>query len=114
MHLRNATRANTVGSHITIADTSLSRFIGLIGKRRLDAGCGLLIKPSSGVHTVGMLFPIDVVGLSRSLQVRKLWHRLVPFRVTSIDFKTHCILELPPGRIQECAIQVGDQLEFVD
>ena len=69
MTLRNITRATTVGTRITIADTSLTRLIGLVGKRRLDAGCGLLIRPSSGVHTFGMLFSIDVVALSRSLQV---------------------------------------------
>jgi uncharacterized membrane protein (UPF0127 family) len=110
MNLRNITRATTVGTRITIADTSLSRLIGLAGKRRLDPGCGLLIRPSSGVHTFGMLFAIDVVALSRDLRVLKLWHRLAPFRVTSINLKTHSILELPAGQIRNCRIQVGDQL----
>ena len=112
MHLRNRTRATTVGTQITIADSSLTRLIGLVGRRRLDAGCGLLIRPSSGIHTFGMLFSIDVVALSRSLRVLKLWHRLAPFRITSISLKTHCMLELPAGQISNCQIQVGDQLEF--
>jgi uncharacterized protein len=113
MHLRNITRATTVGTRITVADTSLTRLIGLVGKRRLDAGCGLLIRPSSGVHTFGMLFPIDVVALSKNLRVLKLWPRLAPFRMTSISLKTRCILELPAGQISDCLIQVGDQLESV-
>src|SRR5271169_2028799 len=99
MNLRNITRATTVGTRITIADTSLSRLIGLAGRRRLDSGCGLLILPSSGIHTFGMLFAIDVVALSRNLQVMKVWHRLAPFRVTSINLKTHSVLELPAGQI---------------
>ena len=101
-----------VGTRIKIADTSLTRLIGLVGKRRLDAGCGLLIKPSSGIHTFGMRFAIDVVALSRNLQVLKLWHGLAPFRMTSIQLKTHCILELPAGQIRNCRIEIGDQLEF--
>lgn len=113
MSLRNITRSTTIGTRITIADTSLTRLIGLVGKRRLDAGCGLLIRPSSGVHTFGMLFSIDVVALSRSLKVLRLWHRLPPFRVTSISLKTHSILELPAGQISLCRMQVGDQLEFL-
>ena len=113
MNLRNITRATTVGTRITIADTSLRRLLGLLGKRRLDAGCGLLIRPSSGVHTFGMLFSIDVVALSKNLQVLKLWPRLAPFRVTSVSLKTHSILELPAGQISDCGIKVGDQLEFV-
>src|ERR1700733_15174000 len=113
MNLRNITRATTVGTQITVADTFITRLLGLLGKRRLDSGCGLLIRPSSGVHTFGMLFPIDVVALDRSLRVVKVWPELAPFRVTSIQRKAHSILELPAGRIGQCRIHVGDQLELV-
>lgn len=113
MNLIDTTRATVVGTRIITADTSLTRLIGLLGKRRLDAGCGLLIKPSSGIHTFGMLFSIDVVALSKSLQVIKLWHRLPPLRVTSINWKIHSILELPAGQIRNCRLEVGDQLEFL-
>jgi uncharacterized protein len=113
MNLRNITRATTVGTRITVADTSLARLVGLLGKRRLDAGCGLLIRPSSGVHTFGMLFSIDVVALDKDLQVLQLWPRLAPFRMTSVSLKTRSILELPAGQISDCRMRVGDQLELV-
>ena len=112
MRLSNITRATTVGTQITIADTFLTRLIGLMGRKRLDAGCGLLIKPSSGIHTIGMRFPIDVVALDRNMVVLKLWPRVPPFRMTGISLRTHSMLELPPGQIEQCGIQVGDQLEF--
>lgn len=112
MNLRNVTRATMVGTRITVADTSLTRLIGLAGKRRLDAGCGLLIRPSSGIHTFGMLFPIDVVALSKNLRVLKLWHCLVPFRMTGVNLKTNSMLELPAGAISACDMRVGDQLEL--
>jgi uncharacterized membrane protein (UPF0127 family) len=60
-----------------------------------------------------MWFSIDVVALSKGLRVVKLWHRLAPFRITSINLKTHSMLELPAGQIKNCGIEVGDQLEFV-
>jgi uncharacterized protein len=113
MHLIDVTRATTVGTRITIADTSLTRLIGLMGRRRLDAGCGLLIRPSSGIHTFGMLFSIDAVALDKNLRVLRVWHRLAPFRMTSIHLKTDSMLELPAGQICNCRIGVGDQLEFV-
>jgi uncharacterized protein len=53
-----------------------------------------------------------VVALDKSLQVLKVWHRLAPFRVTSIHLKTNSVLELPAGQIKNCRIEVGDQLEF--
>jgi uncharacterized protein len=113
MNLIDVTRATTVGTRITIADTSFTRLIGLVGRRRLDAGCGLLIRPSLGIHTFGMLFSIDVVALDKNLEVLKLWHWLAPFRMTSINVKTDSMLELPAGQIRNCQIKVGDQLEFV-
>lgn len=111
MNLRDVTKDTTVGTRITIADTSLKRLLGLAGRRRLGAGCGLLIRPSSGIHTFGMLFAIDVIALNKSLQVVKLWRRLPPFRITSISLKVHSVLELPAGEISRCRIEVGDQLE---
>ena len=113
MRLTNITQATTVGTQITIADTFLTRLIGLMGRKRLDAGCGLLIKPSSGIHTIGMRFAIDVVALNKNMVVLKLWPRVVPFRMTGINLRIHSMLELPPGQIEHSGIQVGDQLEFV-
>src|SRR5277367_3266964 len=113
MTFRNKTKTNTIGTQIAVAETSLTRLVGLAGRRGLDSGCGLLIRPSSGIHTFGMLFAIDVVALSRDLRVLKLWHRLAPFRVTSINLNIHSMLELPAGQISNCQMKIGDQLEFV-
>jgi uncharacterized membrane protein (UPF0127 family) len=113
IELRNSTRGATIGTQITIADTSVARRVGLLGRRELSPGCGLLIRPSCGVHTFGMLFSIDAIALDKALRVLKLWPELALFRVTSLQRKAHSILELPAGRIGRCRIHVGDQLELV-
>ena len=107
----NRTRETTVGERVEIADTSLSRMWGLLGRTRLNAGEGLWIKPSSGVHTLGMKFPIDVLGLDRRMRVVKLWSDLTPYRVTGISFAITSVIELASGAAQQCLTQVGDQLE---
>jgi len=112
MTFRNRTKANIIGMQIAVAETSLTRLVGLAGRRRLDAGCGLLIRPSSGIHTFGMRFAIDVIALSKSLQVVKLWPCLPPCRITSISWKVHSVLELAAGEISRCRTEVGDQLEM--
>ena len=109
----NTTRDTIVGNNIELADTSLKRMFGLLGRRGLDTGGGLWIKPSSGVHTVGMAFGIDVVGLDRNLKVIKLWRCLPPFRVTSVSLKLRSVIELPCGVITQSQTRVGDQLEIV-
>jgi len=108
----NTTRGIAVGDKIEIADTSLKRVFGLLGRSGLDAGGGLWIKPSSGVHTVGMAFQIDVVGLDRNLKVLKLWRSLPPFRVTSVSFSMRSVLELPSGTITRTQMEIGDQLSI--
>jgi len=108
----NTTRGNTIGDSIEVADTSLTRFVGLLGRRKISAGGGLWIKPSSGVHTLGMLFTIDVVGLDKDRRVAHLWPQLVPFRITAIKFKVQSVLELPAGTIAALQIQTGDAIEM--
>jgi uncharacterized membrane protein (UPF0127 family) len=112
--VKNTGKAVTIGTRIVLANTFSSRLFGLLGKRSLDAGCGVLIRPSSGVHTLGMLFAIDVIALNKDFRVLKVWHRLAPFRVTSVSLKTNCILELAAGEIERCRIEFGDQLEITD
>jgi uncharacterized membrane protein (UPF0127 family) len=108
----DTTRGTTVGDTIELADTSMSRMFGLLGRRGLDAGGGLWIKPSSGVHTFFMAFSIDVIGLDQNLKVIKLWRCLPPFRVTSVSLKLRSVLELPCGQIDQSEVNLGDQLEF--
>jgi len=110
--LTNETRATLIGDSVEVADTSLSRMVGLLGRRSLAAGGGLWIRPSSGVHTVGMRFPIDVIGLDKTFKVIKLWKNLVPYRVTSLSWAMHSVIELPSGRITETGVQIGDSLRI--
>ena len=108
----NQTRGTTVGESVELASTSLTRLWGLLGRRGVDAGGGLWIMPSSGVHTMGMRFAIDVVGLDKHMRVLKVWHSLVPWRVTSVSLKMHSVVELAAGTARETGIEVGDLLDF--
>jgi uncharacterized membrane protein (UPF0127 family) len=109
----NATRGTVVGDKIELAGTSLTRMVGLLGRPGLDVGEGLWIKPSSGVHTIGMSFSIDVVGLDRELKIVKLWRCLRPLRITSVSLKLKSVLELPCGTIAQSQMAIGDQLQIV-
>jgi uncharacterized protein len=97
---------------VELAATSLKRMFGLLGRRGLDAGGGLWIIPSSGVHTFFMAFKIDVIGLDRDLKVIKIWRCLAPFRVTSVSMRLKSVVELPCGAIKESQTQIGDQLHI--
>jgi uncharacterized protein len=101
-----------LGDRITVAETSLSRLVGLLRKRGLGPGTGLLIIPSQSIHTVAMRFPIDVVFVDRNWRVIHLRPTMVPFRITGIHWKARCVLELPAGLIAETSTCIGDQLSI--
>jgi uncharacterized membrane protein (UPF0127 family) len=51
-----------------------------------------------------------VVGLDKDLKVIRLWKRIAPFRVTSVNMKIKSVVELPAGHIESSNIQLGDTL----
>jgi uncharacterized membrane protein (UPF0127 family) len=108
----NTTRGTVLGECIRVADTGLSRIIGLLGERKLMPGDGLLIVPSQGVHTWGMLFPIDIIVLDGEWNVLALRRRMRQFRMTRIFWKAAAVLELPPGVLDSTSTELGDTLTF--
>ena len=106
------TRA-AVAHRVECADTSLTRLVGLLGRSVLNAGEGIWIQPSSGVHTFGMRFAIDVVGLDRDMRVVKLWRRVQPHRITSVSTKIRSVLELAAGEIDTRSLKIGQTLYAV-
>ena len=108
----NRTRGTVLGECIRVADTGLSRMIGLLGERNLSSGDGLLIVPSQGVHTWGMLFPIDIVVLDNDWNVLAVRSQMRQFRMTRIFWKAAAVLELPSGILDSTATAIGDALTF--
>ena len=110
--LWNQTRGTVACRELTLAATSRTRLFGLLGRRSLPSGEGLLIRPSSGVHTFGMLFPIDVVALDRENCVSGVWEAVGPWRVRALSLATRSVLEMSAGEARRAGIQVGDRLEL--
>ena len=107
----NTTKRSCLGEQIRMADSSLRRLVGLLGKRSLAAGCGLFILPSQAIHTVGMAFPIDVIFVDKKYIVVGVREAVPPFRITRVFWKALGVLELPVGTIRDSCTEVGDQLK---
>ena len=108
----NATQGAVLGDSIRVAETGLTRIVGLLGEGKLLAGDGLLIVPSEGVHTWGMQFSIDIAVVDGNWKVIAVRHDLRPFRVTRIFWKAAAVLELPNGVLHSTSTAVGDTLAF--
>jgi uncharacterized protein len=106
----NTTKNTVICMRGTLANTMMLRMVGLLGVKGLEPEAGLLIKPSSGVHTFGMRFPIDIVTLDRNNRVVGTWENIGPWQIRGLSLRTRSVLELPSGRIKECSIEAGDEL----
>jgi hypothetical protein len=71
---------------------------------------GIWLIPSLGIHTFGMLFPIDVVYLDGVNRVTHLVEHLGPFRISPVHPGCASVLELRPRTIYSSHTKVGDQL----
>jgi uncharacterized membrane protein (UPF0127 family)/CheY-like chemotaxis protein len=86
---------------------------GLLGRRGLPAGEGLLLRPAPSIHTAFMRFPIDALFLDRELRVLDIRESLPPWRVASKP-RARAVLELAAGECARRGVQVGDRLELRD
>ena len=100
-----ATRAELAGS-------SESRRQGLLGRDELPPGHALVIAPTQGVHTFGMRFPIDAVGLSRDGIVVSI-KEAVPRRRVVLSWRAFAIVELAEGAAAKAELRIGDKVAAV-
>src|SRR4029077_19139895 len=114
LYVYNKTRETFVATETVLADSYIRRLVGLLGKtkRWAQLGRGLWIVPSQGVHTIGMMFPIDLIFLSKEKQVVHVEEYVRPFRISTVSLKATSVLELPPHTIYRSGTQVGDKLEI--
>jgi uncharacterized membrane protein (UPF0127 family) len=116
LRARNLSRSTAIAERLEVADGLWGKFMGLMGRPRLDPGAGLWLTGSNGIHMMFMRFAIDavflgdpdpdrdgarpVVSVHRGLRA---WTGLVP-----LVRGAHGVLELPVGTIEQSGTAVGD------
>ena len=111
MILVNATKKTTVSDRCHFANNVFKRMIGLLNRKVLAQGEGLLLDRCYGIHTFGMRFPIDVVFLDKELRVIRVVTALPPWRSCLVKHAVY-VLELPVGAIQGSQTSTGDQIQM--
>ena len=95
---------------IKVADSFWTRFRGLMGRKSLTSGEGLLLMHCPSVHCFFMKIPIDAVHLSKDMTVLGI-ETLPPWSVGRSIKGTAHILELKAGNT---LVSAGDVLKFHD
>jgi uncharacterized membrane protein (UPF0127 family) len=94
-----------------VADSPLTRLVGLLGRDGLADDEGLLLCGTSTIHTWFMRFPIDAVFLDRDLRVVDVVEDLGPWRWSGRR-KAQNVLELAAGSAGERGLRAGVQVSL--
>ncbi len=107
--LRVERSGHWLATHAELAGQSDSRRRGLLGRDGLAPGHALVIAPCQGVHTFGMRFDIDIVGIDRRGIVRKI-RQAVPRRRVVLALPAFAIVELAAGSCAASGLMPGDRI----
>jgi uncharacterized protein len=109
--LRREDDGQVVCERCVVADTTLRRLRGLLGRRQLSPGDGIVLRPGWSIHTAFMLFPIDVAFVDADQVVVKVVENLKPFRA-SLCRGARDVVELAAGEAERRGLKPGDRLAW--
>ncbi len=106
----NQTRGLALAKEAGLADNTWTRLRGLLGRPPLQPGQGLVIKPSTGIHTWFMGYPMDAVYVAEDGEVLACVEEMAPYRFGPIKRGCRMVVELPAGTIRHTGTAVGDRI----
>jgi uncharacterized protein len=92
-----------------VAARPLRRMRGLLGRRDLPQGEGILLRPAASIHTFFMRFSIDAIFLNEDDVVVGIASNVRPWRVAARK-RARSVLELTAGESDRRGVAVGDTL----
>ena len=92
---------------IEVADSFFTRLRGLMGRRSLADGQGLLIAPCSSIHMCFMRFAIDAVYIDRDYEILKIVSGLRPWLGLSWCHGAYGVIELSAGGATRFGLTTG-------
>ena len=108
----NKTNNTILAERAEIADTPFRRIKGLLGRKALKEGEGIVITRCSSIHTFFMRFSIDVAFLDRHNRIMAMANSLPPARLFSSLFKGKIAIELPAGTLRKTGTKLGNLVEI--
>jgi uncharacterized membrane protein (UPF0127 family) len=95
---------------VRVADSFVSRALGLLVGAPLAPEEALLIAPCSSIHTFGMRYPIDVAFIDADARIVRVCPRVPASRVR-FAFGAHAVLEMHAGAAARLGLDAGVRLE---
>lgn len=95
---------------VEVADNFFTRFRGLMFRKSISDGYGLLIKPCNQIHMFNMKFPLDIIYLSADNEVVHIDENIQPGKIGKTIKAAVCVVEVNAFTCKNVGIAVGDKL----
>lgn len=102
-------RDGEVLAALEVAESRRERMQGLLERKGIEGA--ILIRPARSVHSVGMLFALDVAVCDGDLQVLRTFC-LRPGRISRPTLRGRCVIEAEMGSFERWNLRRGDRLEI--
>lgn len=103
-----------VADHVALADSIVSRFMGLMFRKELPAGHGLAIRPCNSIHMFFMRFALDVVFVDGDGRVVRVLDSIRPWRASNFVRGAKAAIELPAGTAARSGVTAGMVVRMVE
>jgi len=108
--VRNERTGQIIGDQIENAAGLWGSFKGLMFRKSIPDGYGMVFRPARGIHTNFMRFPIDLIFFDKDNRVSKVRPAMKPWRW---DFTNASgVIEMNPGSAKKSEVLPGDRLIF--
>lgn len=93
------------------ADTFFKRLRGLIGRKNLPQGYGLMIFPCNSIHMLFMKFEIDAIFIDEHFTIKKIARNLKTWTGFAICIGASAVVEVAAGESARLNLAVGQKLK---
>lgn len=97
-----------------MADTFSARLKGLLGRKNLDEGTGLIIVPCNSVHMIGMKFCIDVIFVGNDNEICHIINSMKKMKVSPVVNDARYVIEAPAGTAERLNLELKDRIKIMD
>jgi len=113
--LLNITNGTNLGK-LELADSFMSRFLGLMFKNNLEGGLILKLPSSrsrhgSAIHMFFMRFPLDIIFADSNKKIVDMVS-IEPWKTYTPIAPAKYVIEMKKGSINNFNLEIGDELDF--
>ena len=113
----NLDTGQELAARAAVARSFWARGRGLLGRRSLPPGEGLLIEHCRQVHMLFMAFPLDVLHVRRLSpqegHLTRVLANLRPYCIGPLVWQSDYVVELPAGTAARTGTQVGHRIQVL-